>query len=138
MVVVALTVVFVLVIIGIVIKFVRSIAKNGIKATLLKNIVYILIACVLLMTMGGYVIIGSNNVETKAWDYLENKGYQEDEIQSLEVTHSFLNIILSYDEWKIKVVYADEPTSTYSYRIVDDEIIEGGVSGTTDKEALKH
>lgn len=138
MLVMALVVVLVLIIIGIFIKLVHSITKNGIKVALAKNIVSIIIACALLITMGGYVIIGSSNVEKKAWDYLESKGYQEEEIQSLEVTHSFLNVILSYDEWKIKVVYADEPTSTYSYRIVDGKIVEGGVSGTTDKEDLKH
>lgn len=138
MLVMALAVVLVLIIIGIFIKLVHSITKNGIKVALAKNIVSIIIACALLITMGGYVIIGSSNVEKKAWDYLESKGYQEEKIQSLEVTHSFLNVILSYDEWKIKVVYADEPTSTYSYRIVDGKIVEGGVSGTIDKEDLKH
>jgi len=138
MLVMALAVVLVLIIIGIFIKLVHSITKNGIKVALAKNIVSIIIACALLITMGGYVIIGSSNVEKKAWDYLEIKGYQEEKIQSLEVTHSFLNVILSYDEWKIKVVYADEPTSTYSYRIVDGKIVEGGVSGTIDKEDLKH
>lgn len=138
MLVTALSVILVLIIIGIFIKLIHSITKNGIKVALTKNIVSIIIVCALLITMGGYVIIGSSNVEKKAWDYLKCKGYQEEEIQRLEVTHSFLNVILSYDEWKIKVVYSDEPTSTYSYRIVDGKIVEGGVSGATDKEDLKH
>ncbi|MEG0912825.1 MAG: DUF3139 domain-containing protein [Oscillospiraceae bacterium] len=119
-------------------KVVHSISKNGVKVAFKKNIISIIVVCIVSVMMIGYVVIGSNNIERKAWDYLKSKGYQTSKIQSLEVTHSFLNLILSYDEWQIKVVYIDEPTSVYSYRLVDDKIVDGGVSGTTDKEDLKH
>ena len=132
------TIISVIVIVGILIKIISSIWKNGITIMFKKNIVPILIVCTLLVIMVGYVIIGSINIKKKTWEYLESKGYQVKEIQSLEVNHSFLNILLSYDEWKIKVIYTDEPASTYSYRYVDGEIVEGGVSGTTNKEDLKH
>ena len=72
------------------------------------------------------------------WEYLEEKGYMHTEIQSIDVNHSFLNIILSYNEWSIAVVYTDEPTSIYYYHIKNGSIVEDGVSGTTDKEDLKH
>lgn len=133
-----LSIISVLAIIGVLVKVIHSISKNGVKIAFRKNIIPIIVICTVLLVMSGYVIIGSNNIEKKTWSYLESKGYETEEIQSLKVTHSFLNPILSYDEWKIKVVYVDEPTSVYSYRLVDDEIVEGGVSGTTDKEDLKH
>ncbi len=43
-----------------------------------------------------------------------------------------------YNEWNIKVIFTDEPTSIYSYHIKDGSIVEGGVSGTTNKEDLNH
>ena len=98
--------------------------------------------CILLalILLGGflYVGIGRNNLENQMWGYLEQENYSETDIQSLEVKHSFVNILLSYNEWTIEVVYEDEPTSVYKYTLRDGSIVESGVSGTTDKEDLKH
>ena len=85
-----------------------------------------------------YVGIGSNHVENKMWEYLEEENYSETDIYSIKVKHSFTNIVLSYNEWIIEVVYEDELTSTYKYTIKDGKIVESGVSGTTSKEDLKH
>ena len=85
-----------------------------------------------------YVGIGRSNLESKMWDYLKQENYTESDIQSIEVKHSFANILLSYNEWTIEVVYEDEPTSVYKYTLRDGSIVESGVSGTTDKEDLKH
>ena len=98
--------------------------------------------CVLLVViiLGSflYVGIGKNNIENKMWNYLKQEDYSETDIQSVEVKHSFANILLSYNEWIINVVYEDEPTSIYKYTVRDGDIVESGVSGTTDKENLKH
>lgn len=85
-----------------------------------------------------YVGIGKNTIENKMWDYLKQENYSETDIQSIKVKHSFANILLSYNEWIINVVYEDEPTSVYKYTLKDGNIVESGVSGTTDKEDLKH
>lgn len=85
-----------------------------------------------------YVGIGKITIENKMWDYLNQENYSETDVQSIEVKHSFANILLSYNEWIIDVVYGDEPTSVYSYTLKDGNIVESGVSGTTDKEKLKH
>ena len=85
-----------------------------------------------------YVGIGKNTIENKMRDYLKQNNYSETDIQSIEVKHSFVNILLSYNEWTIDVIYEDEPTSVYSYTLKDGTIVESGVSGTTDKENLKH
>lgn len=102
----------------------------------------LIVCCVLLaiMILGGflYVGVGRNNIENKMWDYLKQENYSEAEIKSVEVNHSFANILLSYNEWVIEVVYEDEPTSVYKYTLKDGNIVESGVSGTTDKEDLKH
>ena len=85
-----------------------------------------------------YVGIGKNIIKSKMWDYLKQENYSETNIKSMEVKHSFANILLSYDEWFIDVVYVDEPTSVYIYTLKDGNIVESGVSGTTGKEDLKH
>lgn len=102
----------------------------------------IIVCCALLafVILSGalYVGIGRNNIENKMWDYLKQENYSEADIKSIEVKHSFANIILSYNEWIIEVVYEDEPTSVYKYTLRDGNIVESGVSGSTDKEDLKH
>ena len=49
-----------------------------------------------------------------------------------------MNVLLSYDEWTVDVVFEDEQTSIYIYTIKDGAIIQSGVFGTTNKEDLKH
>lgn len=100
--------------------------------------VLIIVSVTIVLSALIYVGVGSNNVKDKMWDYLKENNYEETDIQSIKVKHSFINIILSYDEWIIDVVYADEPTSVYYYTLKDGNIVESGVTGTTDKEDLKH
>ena len=85
-----------------------------------------------------YVEIGSNRIENKAWEYLKENNYSEADIKSLDVKHSFVNILLSYNEWIIDVVFEDEPESIYKYTLRNGEIVQSGVSGTTDVKDLKH
>ncbi len=102
----------------------------------------IIICCVILaiVILGAclYVGIGSKNIEGKMWDYLEQENYSKTDIQSIKVKHSFTNILLSYNEWIIEVVFEDEPTSVYKYTLRDGSIVESGVSGTTEKDDLSH
>ena len=98
--------------------------------------VCIVVAIIVAITI--YIFAGTKQAENLMREYLEEQGYSQIEIQSIDVNHSFLNKMLSYNEWTITVVYGDEPTSIYSYHMKDDSIVEGGVSGTTDKEDLKH
>lgn len=103
-----------------------------------KGIILAVIMIVIILSCSIYVFAGIKKAEKLMWEYLGEKGYTTTEIQSTDVNHSFLNIILSYNEWNIAVVYSDEPTSIYSYHIKNGSIVEGGVSGTTNKEDLKH
>lgn len=96
------------------------------------------VVAVIIIVLTIYDFIGTKRVKSLMWEYLNDKGYTQAEIQSVDVSYSFLNIILSYNEWNIVVVYKDEPTSKYSYHLKAGNIIEGGVSGATEKENLKH
>ncbi len=99
-----------------------------------------ILVCLGLIIIGSvlYVSIKKKDIEQKMWHYLAQENYSEEDIHSLKIRHSFMNIILSYNEWTVEVVYKDELTSQYIYTIKNDEIVESGVSGTTNKEDLKH
>ena len=71
-----------------------------------------------------YVVSGTMKYKDKMWDDLHENGYQQTEIKSLRVYHSFINRILGDHEWSISVVYENEPTLTYHYSVYEGEIIE--------------
>lgn len=85
-----------------------------------------------------YVGIGSARAKALMHEYLAKAGYAAGEIESVSVGHSFLNIILSYNEWIIRVRYKDEPGAVYTYTVRDGEIRPAGVYGDVEKEDLKH
>ena len=128
-----------LLLVGSILLLVRFLIQNGTNTFKRKGF-YIPAITLITITLFclTYVFVGTKKAEKLMWKYLDEKEYTQTEIQSIDVKHSFLNIILSYDEWQVAVVYTDEPTSIYYYRIKNDSIVEGGVSGTTDKKDLKH
>jgi len=96
------------------------------------------ILAVIVLTCFIYVFTGTKNTEKLMREYLEDRGYVIEEIQSIDVNHSFLNVILSYNEWNIHVRYDDDPDAIYIYTVKNGQIKEAGVSGSVDKEDLKH
>lgn len=96
------------------------------------SLIVLIVACCI------YIFAGTKNTEKLMLEYLEDKGYTIEDIQSIEVNHSFLNVILSYNEWIIHVRYADEVDAIYGYTIKNGQIIDAGISGSVDKEDLKH
>ena len=69
----------------------------------------LLVAVILCVCL--YVGIRSNQMKNEMWDYLKANNYAETEIKSVDVKHSFMNALLSYNEWTVDVVFEDEPTS---------------------------
>lgn len=104
----------------------------------MKNKNIFIIVSIFILSIILYKEIGKNIVKNKMIYYLENKNYYKSDIKSIDVSHYFINKILSYNEWVIKVVYEDEPTSIYFFTLKNGEIVDDGVSGTTEKEDLKH
>ncbi len=101
-------------------------------------IIVISILVIIAIICSIYVFRGTKNAEKLMWEYLETKGYATEHIENIDVKHSFLNIVLSYNEWIIKVQYVDEPNAIYIYTIKDGQIKVAGVSGSVNKEDLKH
>lgn len=101
-----------------------------------KKILFIVILIIIILV--SYTSIGTLIIKNKMNNYLQVNGYSTNEIKSIEVKHSFLNILLSYNEWNIAVKYNDEPESIYFYTYKNKEIITNGISGSKDKDNLKH
>ena len=128
-----------LLLVGSLLLLIRFFIQNGIDAFKRKGFyIPVIIVTIIALSSFIYVFTGKKKAEKLTWEYLERKGYTQQEVQRIDVTHSFLNIILSYNEWNIAIIYTNEPTSTYHYTIKDGNLVEGGISGTTDKEDLKH
>ena len=94
----------------------------------LSSVAVIAIACTI------YVVTGSASREKSVSEYLQTRGYSVSEIRSIKVQHSFLNIILGYQEWGAMVEFEDEPAVFYHYGFGKNaEVSQGGVSGSGDK-----
>ncbi len=100
----------------------------------------VIIGLLIVIMLAGYicVIAGAKNVEKMMWEYLEAGGYRQEEIKSIKVYHSLLNPLFSHNRWTIRVSYADEPAAIYLYTVEDGRIKDAGVSGSVDKDNLKH
>lgn len=85
------------------------------KKILNSKIFIISIFLMLVFIYNIYVDVGETKRHNATLSYLTvKKGYEESEIQ-INVKHSVLNIILSYEEWVISVVFNDEPNVIYYY-----------------------
>ena len=95
------------------------------KCTPKKKVCIICGVLVAIIILSGclYVGIQGKNIENRMWDYLKENGYEEAEIKSVDVKHSFMNVLLSYNEWIVDVVFEDEPTSVYKYTMKDGAIV---------------
>ncbi|MBE5820207.1 MAG: DUF3139 domain-containing protein [Clostridiales bacterium] len=91
-----------------------------------KYILFIIIIIIAIMLF--YKLIVGNIIKNKTYDYLESKGYMQEDISNIEIKHSFLNKLLSYNEWRIFVEFNSEPNVIFAFTYRNKEIIKQGVS----------
>lgn len=106
-----------------------------------KKLAAIAAAVFLVIAAAGMVYVwqGSEMVEVQTHSYLLDKGYTNADLATIEVEHSFMNLILSNDEWISTVVFMDEPKVQYHFTWKDSAIVSAGVSGEIlDEDDLKH
>lgn len=104
-----------------------------------KPIVIAILAAIIIAVVGiTYLWQGSEMVEVQTHSYLLDKGYTNADIATIEVEHSFVNLIMSYDEWTSTIVFVDQPDVQYHFAWKDSAIVSTGVSGEIlDKSKLK-
>ena len=84
------------------------------------------------------VFIQQKFIKTYTYTELEYRGYMAQDVSEIKIDHSYLNRILSYNEWRISVEFVKEPAILFWFTYRDDKIIFQGVSSEPmlDKESV--
>lgn len=103
----------------------------------LKNITRAIIISIILILVS-YPLIGKLYFKNETKNFLQEKGCEGSCIKNIKVHHSYLNLILSYDEWSILVEFKTEPDINYSFTPKNGEILFRSVADSRKtKEELK-
>ena len=84
------------------------------------------------------VFVMKKFIRTYAYTELEYRGYTPQDVREIKIEHSYLNRILSYNEWIISVEFRKEPDILFAFTYRDDKIIFEGVRSESmlDKEEV--
>ncbi len=105
--------------------------KNVFKTTIIVLIVVMVVLCL-------NVFVQQKFIKTYTYTELENRGYTAQDVSEMKIKHSYLNRILSYNEWRISVEFEKEPDILFWFTYRDNKIIFQGVSSDPmlDKESV--
>ena len=105
--------------------------KKVLIATLIALIMFTVVLCL-------NVFIQQKFIKTYTYTELEYRGYMAQDVSEIKIDHSYLNRILSYNEWRISVEFVKEPDVLFWFTYRDDKIIFQGVSSEPmlDKESV--
>ncbi len=93
-----------------------------------KIIIFLGIVIVLILGMGSHKLVAGNRMIERTYSHLESIGYTQDDIAKIEIKHSFLNKILSYNEWRIFVTFEKEPDVFFAFTYRDKQIVRQGIA----------
>ena len=84
------------------------------------------------------VFVQQKFIKTYTFTELEYRGYTAQDVREINIKHSYLNRILSYNEWRISVEFVEEPNILFWFTCRDGKIVFQGVSSEPmlDKEAI--
>ena len=94
-------------------------------------ITFLAIVVIFLIAIASYKTIAGNKIEDKTYAFLETKGYIKDDILDLDIKHSFIKKLLSFNEWRIFVTFKNEPDITFAFTYRNNEIIRQGINGAS-------
>ena len=102
-----------------------------------KKIILILTA-VFLAALCLNVWVQQNFIRTYTYTELEYRGYSAQDVHEIHIKHSYLNRLLSYNEWRISVEFEKVPDVLFWFTYRDRQIIFQGVSAEPmpDKESV--
>lgn len=101
-------------------------------------ITIIIIFVVIIVVLCLNVWVQQKFIKTYTYTELEYRGYTTQDISEVKIKHSYMNQILSYNEWRISVEFKNQPDILFWFTYRDNEIIFQGVSSESmlDKEAV--
>lgn len=104
------------------------------KALMISAVVLVVIVFALSLN----VFVMQKFIKTYTYTALEYRGYTSQDVSELKIKHSYLNRILSYNEWIISVEFKKEPDILFQFAYRDDKIVFEGVSSEPmlDKEEI--
>ena len=96
------------------------------RKKVIKSIVltFVVLSAVLFLN----VLIQRRFIKTYTYTELENRGYTAKDVKEINIKHSYLNRILSYNEWRISVEFEKIPQVLFWFTYRDDKIVFQGVS----------
>ncbi|MBS6953338.1 MAG: hypothetical protein KH230_08885 [Enterocloster asparagiformis] len=83
---------------------------------------------VIALAIVSYKLIASNSIKDKTYSHLETIGYTQNDIDNVEIKHSFINKLLGYNEWRIFVEFESEPDIIFAFTYRDRQIIRQGIT----------
>ena len=100
------------------------------------TIIMILIVFIVVLCLN--VWVQQKFIKTYTYTELEYRGYVARDISELKIKHSYLNRLLSYNEWQISVEFEKKPDILFWFTYRDNKIIFQGVSSEPmlDKEEI--
>lgn len=75
--------------------------------------------------------IQKDQIEEVVVKHLQEHGYSQNDY-SLSVNFHWVNKLLGYDQYNIKVIYKDEPDVNYYYSYRNQKVLPGGVAPTSE------
>ncbi len=101
----------------------------------MKRKILIIVGIVLalaLITVSFLFMFGKDNkndesVEQMTYAYLEDLGYTENDIEDIEVEHSYINKLLGYNEWRIFVEFESVSDIIFAFTYRNKKIIMQGI-----------
>ena len=101
-------------------------------------IIGVVVLVVIVFALNLNVFVVKKFIKTYTYAELENRGYTAQDVSEIIIKHSYLNRILSYNEWIISVEFKKEPGVLFQFTYRDDKIIFQGVTSEPmlDKEEI--
>ena len=98
--------------------------------------IIVLIVIILILYLN--VFVQRKFIKTYTYTELEYRGYTAQDISEIKIKHSYLNRLLSYNEWRISVEFEKEPEILFWFTYRDNKIVFQGVSSEPmlDKESV--
>ena len=101
----------------------------------IRSVIVLIVVAVLLCLN---VFVQQKFIKTYTYTELENRGYTAQDVHEIQIKYSYLNRILSYNEWRISVEFEKEPEILFWFTYRDNKIVFQGVSSEPmlDKESV--
>ena len=101
-------------------------------------IIGVVVLVVIVFALNLNVFVVKKFIKTYTYAELENRGYTAQDVSEIIIKHSYLNRILSYNEWIISLEFRKEPDILFAFTYRDDKIIFEGVRSESmlDKEEV--